>query len=86
MLQEAPTSETLDLSGLFCPQPILRAKKALAALDAGGVIKLICTDPAAPSDFAHFCKRTGHTLIRHWKDNGKFLFLIQKHSHLSCKL
>ncbi|WP_028450472.1 MULTISPECIES: sulfurtransferase TusA family protein [Chitinibacter] len=69
-----------DLSGLNCPLPILRTKKALAALEGGQLLQVTCTDPATPTDFAAFCKQTGHTLVEHWQAEGKFLFLIQKRS------
>jgi tRNA 2-thiouridine synthesizing protein A len=70
---------TLDLSGLNCPLPILRAKKALADLPGGTVIHLICTDPGTPSDFEAFCRQTGHTLAHHARsEDGKFLFWIAR--------
>jgi tRNA 2-thiouridine synthesizing protein A len=78
MSRQPPVIDSLDLCGLQCPLPILRTKKALAALKTGDVVELICTDPATPVDFADFCERTGNTLLRHWQDEGKFLFLIQK--------
>ncbi|WP_410499509.1 sulfurtransferase TusA family protein [Chitinibacter sp. S2-10] len=70
-----------DLSGLNCPLPILRTKKALAALEGGQILQVTCTDPATPTDFAAFCKQTGNTLVEHWVDEGKFLFLIQKRAN-----
>lgn len=78
MSEDTHITETLDLSGLQCPLPILRTKKALARLNEGDIVRLICTDPATPADFPDFCARTGHCLVRHWQENGKFLFLIQK--------
>jgi tRNA 2-thiouridine synthesizing protein A len=78
MSRTPPTIETLDLTGLNCPLPILRAKKALAPLNSGDVIELICTDPATSTDFADFCDRTGNSLISHWREEEKFYFLIQK--------
>lgn len=53
----------LDTSGLNCPLPILKAKKALAEMQAGQVLKVVATDPGAPHDFQSFCKQTGHELI-----------------------
>ncbi|MDO4795627.1 MAG: sulfurtransferase TusA family protein [Brachymonas sp.] len=54
----------LDVQGLHCPLPILKAKKALAALPSGQVLRVLTTDPGAPSDFAVFAKQTGHTLLQ----------------------
>ena len=71
-------NEELDASGLNCPLPILRAKKALAALQVGQVLRVIATDPGAVKDFQAFTKQTGHTLLDSKAENGKFYFLIKK--------
>lgn len=68
----------LDASGLNCPLPILRAKKALAELDAGQVLHIIATDPGAIKDFEAFCQQTGNELLEGKEDGGKFFFLIKK--------
>lgn len=68
----------IDLSGLNCPLPILRTKKALAPLQTGEVLQVTCTDPATPTDFAAFCKQTGNELLEHWQDADQYLFLIRK--------
>ena len=53
----------VDARGLNCPLPILRAKKALAALDSGQLLRVVATDPGAPRDFDAFCRQTGHALL-----------------------
>lgn len=59
-----PTPDQLvDASGLKCPLPILRAKKALAQMDSGQVLKVITTDQHAVADFQAFCAQTGNTLL-----------------------
>jgi TusA-related sulfurtransferase/predicted TIM-barrel fold metal-dependent hydrolase len=50
----------IDLSGLNCPLPILRAKKALADMASGTVLEVIATDAGAPKDFEAFCRQTGN--------------------------
>lgn len=52
----------VDASGLKCPLPILRAKKALAQLESGQVLKVITTDTHAIKDFQAFAKQTGNML------------------------
>ncbi|MGE0053240.1 MAG: sulfurtransferase TusA family protein [Hyphomicrobium sp.] len=69
---------TLDTSGLTCPIPILKAKKALADMAQGMVLEILATDPAAPRDFVAFCKATGHTLIGTREQEGTFHVLIQR--------
>lgn len=52
----------VDASGLKCPLPILRAKKALAQLESGQVLKVVTTDTHAIRDFQAFAKQTGNVL------------------------
>ena len=70
--------EELDASGLNCPLPILRAKKALGALDSGKVLHIIATDPGSVKDFEAFAKQTGNALMESKEEGGKFHFLIKK--------
>lgn len=53
----------IDTRGLNCPLPILRAKKALAELRSGQVLKVVSTDPGSMRDFQAFCKQTGNELL-----------------------
>ena len=55
--------QEVDASGLACPLPILRAKKALAQMQSGQVLKVITTDRGAVRDFQAFCKQTGNALL-----------------------
>lgn len=70
--------QELDASGLNCPLPILRAKKALSGMDAGQVLHVIATDPGAIKDFDAFSKQTGNELLESKEEGGKFYFLIKK--------
>jgi tRNA 2-thiouridine synthesizing protein A len=70
--------EQLDASGLNCPLPILRAKKALAGMEAGKVLQIIATDPGSVKDFEAFSKQTGNELMESKEEGGKFVFLIKK--------
>lgn len=53
----------IDARHLLCPLPVLRLRKALAALPPGAQVALIATDPAAVLDVPHFCAEGGHTLL-----------------------
>ena len=53
----------VDARGLSCPLPILRAKKALAEMQSGEVLKIACTDPGTIRDFQAFARQTGNTLV-----------------------
>ena len=53
----------IDTSGLKCPLPILRAKKALTDMESGQILRVISTDPASVRDFQAFARQTGNELI-----------------------
>lgn len=74
----ADFDEELDASGLNCPLPILRAKKALGGLESGKILHIIATDPGSVKDFEAFSKQTGNELMESKEDGGKFYFLIKK--------
>lgn len=70
----------LCLPGLNCPMPVLRAKKALAKLDGGTLLRVVSTDKHSLADLAEFCRQTGHTLIEQTTDeaNGEYITLIRR--------
>ncbi|MDG4551107.1 MAG: sulfurtransferase TusA family protein [Candidatus Contendobacter sp.] len=68
----------LDASGLNCPLPILKAKKALAGLRGGQVLRIVATDPESVRDFEAFSQQMGHALLEAREDNGRFHFLLRK--------
>ena len=55
--------DELDARGLLCPLPVLRARRRLAALPPGAVLRLLTDDPAAAVDVPHFCAEAGHDLL-----------------------
>lgn len=68
----------LDLRGLKCPLPVLKARKALQPLPAGAIVIAETTDPAAQIDFPHFCAEAGHELIKSANEDDVFRFTIRK--------
>jgi len=68
----------LDARGLNCPLPILKAKKALNAINPSEVLRIIATDPGSVKDFEAFCNQTGHELVESAEADGEFTFLIKK--------
>lgn len=68
----------LDLTGLKCPLPILRTKKALAAMASGDIVRIAATDAGAPDDFAAFCRQTGHELLSSEAEDGVFRLAIRR--------
>lgn len=68
----------LDASGLHCPLPLLRLKKALTVMNSGEVIRVSATDPAAHLDFGVFIEQTGHTMLQHDQQERVQFFWIKK--------
>ena len=72
-------SETvLDVKGMSCPLPVLRANRALRALPPGAKLRVLATDRAAVADFQAFCRETGHALLAFGEEGGVFSFTIRR--------
>lgn len=68
----------VDASGLNCPLPLLRLKKALMDMVSGEIVKVIATDPAAHLDFGVYSEQTGNLIIEFIKESGTQIFYIKK--------
>jgi tRNA 2-thiouridine synthesizing protein A len=68
----------IDLRGLRCPQPVLRAKKAMRNVPIGGILVMECTDPLTVIDVPHFVNQTGHALSAQQRDGDLYIFKIVK--------
>ncbi len=72
------TETLLDVKGMACPLPVLRANRALRAMQSGERLRVLATDRAAIADFQAFCRETGHALVA-WSEDGDTLsFTIRK--------
>lgn len=68
----------VDARGLNCPLPILRAKKALADMESGQILKVLATDPGSQRDFAAFAKQTGNEIVETSVEDRTFVFLMRR--------
>ncbi len=68
----------IDVKGLLCPLPVLKARKRLKGMPVENVLKVDCTDPASVLDFPHFCNESGHALLDQAEQDGVYSFWIQK--------
>lgn len=68
----------VDASGLTCPLPILRAKKALAQMESGQVLRVTTTDPKASRDFQAFAKQSGNGLLAQHEIDGAVLHFLRR--------
>lgn len=71
-------TQTLDVKGMNCPLPILRARKALKDLPAGATLEVLATDPGAVKDFEAFCRTTGNELIASDREGDTYKFVIKR--------
>ena len=70
--------QELDTRGLNCPLPILKAKKALATLASGQLLKVVSTDPGSLRDFQAFCRQTGNELVGQETLGGEFVHVLRR--------
>ena len=68
----------LDVRGLLCPLPVLKARKRLLSMDRGERLAMLADDPAALIDVPHFCAEAGQTLIDQQDRDGGQLYVIEK--------
>ncbi len=68
---------TLDVKGLGCPVPVLRANRAIKELIPGDILEVLATDSGAPDDFEIFCETTRHKLLSSGERDGVFVIRIE---------
>ena len=76
-MSDLTPNELLDCSGLSCPQPILKTKKAIKGMSSGQILKMTSTDPGTNKDMITFCKKTGHELLEVEEADGIADFYIK---------
>jgi TusA-related sulfurtransferase len=68
----------LDTRGLNCPLPILKAKKALAVMDSGQLLKVVATDPGSMRDFQAFARQTGNELVQQTQADAEYIHILKR--------
>lgn len=69
--------QELDLRGLSCPLPLLKAKQALSKMHSGQVIRVYATDSGSVRDFASFARISGHVLMASEEQQGLYIHTLQ---------
>ena len=70
--------KVLDCSGMLCPIPVVKTSTAIKELEIGQVLKMIATDPGAPPDMEAWSRQTGHKLLDHHVEDGKYIFYFER--------
>ena len=68
----------IDTRGLNCPLPILKAKKALADMASGQLLKVVATDSGSLRDFQAFAKQTGNELVEQQTVEDEFIHVLRR--------
>jgi len=77
-VMDISVDQELDVSGLQCPMPLLKAKLALNGLASAQVLKVIATDPASERDFQSFVSQSRHQILAFEKSANAFCYWIKK--------
>jgi tRNA 2-thiouridine synthesizing protein A len=75
---ERVISATLDMTGYFCPEPVIRVGEEITNVAVGEILELLADDPSSKSDIASWAKHTGHELVSMEETDGVFRFLIRR--------
>ncbi len=75
---------TLDVQGLTCPLPVLKANKALRSLAAGDKLTVLASDPASVADFKAFSRETGHAIVSYSESQGVYRFVLRKRAEATA--
>ncbi len=78
MSDATDVTKELDTTGLNCPMPIIRAKKALKELQPGDILRVTATDPGSVKDFEAFAKQTGNELLDSLTEGDTFIYRLKK--------
>lgn len=70
----------LDVKGLNCPMPLLKAKKALNEMQGKALLRVYATDPGSVRDFEVFARQSGNTLLESAEHDGVYEYLLKKKS------
>jgi tRNA 2-thiouridine synthesizing protein A len=73
-----PQPRLLDVKGLNCPMPLLKAKKALNEMEPQALLKVLATDPGSVRDFEVFSKQSGHALLESHREGDTYVYLLRK--------
>ena len=73
------TAKTLDMTGYFCPEPVVKASEEIETIGEGEVLELLADDPSSKSDMESWSRRTGHELLSVERDDGGvYRFMIRR--------
>ena len=78
MSETVSPTKTIDVKGLFCPEPVFRTKIEVERMGLGEVLKVLADDPAAEGDISRWVERNGQEMVSFTKKNNELVFMIKK--------
>jgi len=77
-ISELTPTKTIDVRGMFCPEPVFRTKIEIERMTLGNILKVIADDPASEEDISRWVNRNGHQLLGVKKSDKDLEFTIKK--------
>ena len=77
-MSTATPTKSIDVRGLYCPEPVFRTKMEIERLSIGDVLKIVADDPESEEDISRWVNRNGHQLLAINKSNKDLEFIIKK--------
>ena len=77
-MSDLQVAKTLDTSGLSCPMPVVKTKKAMKDLEIGEILEMISTDPGSIPDMEAWARQTKHDLVETYDEGKSYRFIIRK--------
>lgn len=74
----ASPTKSIDVKGLYCPEPVFRTKMEIERLKIGDVLRVVSDDPESEEDISRWVNRNGHELVSFNKSEKELEFIIKK--------
>lgn len=76
--EKVKADQTIDVRGMGCPMPLLKAKKAIDTMGSGNVLEVLGTDPGSKNDFASWADKTDNSFLGYVEESGYFRYFLRK--------
>ena len=80
MSEEIKVDKTMDLKGLPCPMPVVKANKGIKDVEIGQVVEVLSTDPGALTDFPAWARTSGNEILKTEQDDDVIKIYIKRNA------
>ena len=71
-------SKTLDVKGVLCPLPVIKARQSITRVEVGGILEILATDPTTREDIPAWTRRSGHEIVTMNEEDEVFKFYVRR--------